>query len=340
MLLGECPLDWMKLPAYETSIEKGKARGKIGDTNLKNCYLGPAREKLIESITREFRPRLILVDHLPQGRRDELTSSLMLTHDTDTKWILGMRGISGADTKLWSGESKKTFIKHYDSLLWYGDETILGRENLERLETFFSIQPKSVGYVSRFNEIIHWQKERIGGVTNIVSLPWMTDETKILLGGIYTVLKKIGDRYGRWRFFTNMKDLSNRAKQEKKAIERFPFCGFEQVSDLYFDALKNANLLITYGGYNSLSDVLAAGVPSIVVSRTLNDQEQEEHLERLQVAAGSLIIPLREEMISSETLYEAIEIQANSGPSEKPLFKLNGAEETASILVAQLGIQQ
>ena len=192
-----------------------------------------------------------------------LTGSLALRYmDTDTKWILGMRGISGADTKLWSGESKKTFSKHYDSLLWYGDESILGHKNLERLENFFSIKPKSVGYVSRFKEIIHWQKERIGGATNIVSLPWMTDETKILLGEIYTVLKKIGDRYGGWRFFTNMKDLTSRAKQEKKAIESLPFCGFEQVSDLYFNALQNANLLITYGGYNSQSDVLAVGVPT------------------------------------------------------------------------------
>ena len=65
MLLGECPLDWMKLPSYDTLIEKGKAQGKIGDMNLKNCYLGPAREMFIESIIWELRPRLILVDHLP-----------------------------------------------------------------------------------------------------------------------------------------------------------------------------------------------------------------------------------------------------------------------------------
>ncbi len=137
MLLGECPLDWMKLPSYQTLIVKGQARGKIGDMNLKNCYLGPARERFIRSIIWELRPRLILVDHLPLGRKDELSSSLILSLDTDTRWVLGMRSISGDDKKLWSQESSKTFQEHYDSLLWYGDKAILVNEYQERFERFF-----------------------------------------------------------------------------------------------------------------------------------------------------------------------------------------------------------
>lgn len=336
MLLGECPLDWMKLPSYETLIEKGRARGKIGDMNLKNCYLGPAREKFIESIVWEFRPRLILVDHLPLGRKDELSSSLILSLDTDTRWVLGMRSISGDDNKLWSEESSKTFKKHYDSLLWYGDKSILGSANHDKLESFFSIQARITGYVSRFMEIIHWQQDGIQGASNVVSLPWMTKETKHLLNTISGTLKKLGDRYGHWRFFVNMKGLSNHAAQEKEAIETLPFCSFEQLSDQYFNALKNANLLITYGGYNSLCDVIAAGVPSIVVTRSLNDREQEEHVKCLKAAAGQQIIHLREGSISSETLYGAIKSQVNKGKMKRPLIKLSGAEETAHILANYL----
>ncbi len=336
MLLGECPLDWMKLPSYKTLIEKGRARGKIGDLNIKNCYLGPAREKFIESIIWEFRPRLILVDHLPLGRKDELSSSLILSLDTDTRWVLGMRSISGDDNKLWSEESRRTVKKHYDSLLWYGDKSILGSANRDRLESFFSIQARVTGYVSRFMEIIHWQKDGIKGASNVVSLPWMTKETKNLLNTISGTLKKMGDRYGHWRFFVNMKDLSNHAAQEKEAIENLPFCSFEQLSDQYFNALKNANLLITYGGYNSLCDVIAAGVPSIVVTRTLNDQEQEEHVKSLKEAAGEQSIHLREGMISSKMLYGAITSQVNKEKMKRPLIKLSGAEETAQILAHYL----
>lgn len=332
MLLGECPLDWMKLPSYDTLIKKGKAQGKIGDMNLKNCYLGPARETFIESIIWEFRPRLILVDHLPLGRRDELSSSLILSLDTDTRWVLGMRSISGNDNKLWSEESRKTFKKHYDSLLWYGDKSILGCANHERLEGFFSTQAKETGYVSRFMEISHWQKDGIKGASNVVSLPWMTKEGKSLLNTISGTLKKMGNRHGHWRFFVNMRDLSKHAAQEKKAIEKLSFCSFEQLSDQYFNALKNANLLITYGGYNSLCDAITAGVPSIVVTRTLNDQEQEEHVKRYQEAAGEQIVHLREGMISSEMLYRAIESQINMEKRKRPLIKLSGAEETAHIL--------
>ena len=332
MLLGACPLDWMKLPSYKTFIEKGRAKGKIGDLNLKNCYLGPAREKFVASIIWEFRPRLILVDHLPLGRKDELLASLTLSLDTDTRWVLGMRSISGDDNTLWSGESKKAFKKHYDALLWYGDKTILGSADLERLERFFSIQARDTGYVSRFMEIIHWQKGGFTGESNVVSLPWMTTETKNLLKTISGTLKKLGDRYGHWRFFVNMTDLSNQAAPEKKAIENLPFCSFEQLSDQYFNALENANLLITYGGYNSLCDVIAAGVPAIVVTRTLNDQEQAEHVRRLQKAAGEQIIHVKEDIISSEMLYGAIQSQVNKRKMKSPLIRLSGAEETAHIL--------
>ncbi len=336
MLLGECPLDWMKLPSYKTFIEKGSARGKLGDMNLKNCYLGPAREKFIESIIWEFRPRLMLVDHLPLGRKDELASSLMLSQNTDTRWVLGMRSISGNDNKLWSQESKKTFQKYYDALFWYGDESILGSANRERLERFFSSQARGTGYVSRFMEIIHWQEDGIKDASNVVSLPWMTNETKSLLNTISGTLKKMGDKYGHWRFFVNRKDLTSHAAQEKEALENLPFCSFEQVSDQYFNALKNANLLITYGGYNSLCDAIAAGVPTIVVTRTLNDQEQEEHVKRLQEAAGEQIVHLREGMISSEILYGAIKSQINKEKMKRALIKLSGAEETAHILANYL----
>ena len=185
-------------------------------------------------------------------------------------------------------------------------------------------------------EIIHWQNDSNKDVTNVVSLPWMTKETKNLLNTISGVLKKLGDRYGHWRFFVNKQDLSSHAAREKEALENLPFCSFEQVSDQYFNALKNANLLITYGGYNSLCDALAAGIPSIVVTRTLNDQEQEEHVNSLKEAAGEQIIHLREGMINSEMLYGAINSQVNKEKTQRPLINLSGAEETAHILATYL----
>jgi predicted glycosyltransferase len=185
-------------------------------------------------------------------------------------------------------------------------------------------------------EITHWQKDGIKGAPNVVSLPWMTKATKSLLNTISVTLKKLGAQYGPWRFFVNMKDLSSHAAQEKAAIENLPFCSFEHLSDQYFNALQKAKILITYGGYNSLCDVIAAGVPAIVVTRTLNDQEQEEHVKRLQEAAGEQIIHLKEGMISPEMLDGAIKSQAYQEKIKRPAIKLSGAEETAHILANYL----
>ena len=125
-LVGPCPLEWMKLPSYETQIIHGKSIGRLGNTNIKNCYLGPARANLIHSIITNFKPRCVLVDHDPPGKRQELQPSLKSTKGMDTTWILGLRAVVGEVEDFWSASSRRAFKKHYHALLWYGDQKVLG----------------------------------------------------------------------------------------------------------------------------------------------------------------------------------------------------------------------
>ena len=127
-LIGPAPLDWIKLPSYKKVVINGTPVGCVGHTNLKNSYLVKSRAALIQSVIKEYRPRCVLVDHEAPGKREELVSSIKL--ETDTQWILGLRGIIGKVEDVWSDLATAIFKQHYCALLWYGDEAVLGQETL------------------------------------------------------------------------------------------------------------------------------------------------------------------------------------------------------------------
>ncbi len=336
MLLGESPVDWIKLPAYETQIIEGKAKGKPGDTNLKNCYLGPAREYLIESILREFKPRCVLVDHLPGGRRNELNLAHLLTHSTTTKWVLGVRGIPGKDDSFWSNRSSRIFNNSYTSLLWYGDTNVLGGAYQSSLEEHFSTKPYATGYVSRCKEIVHWQQSYNSELEGILSIPWFSAGSIHLLEEFCKFMQKSGERRGKWVIYTKIAELGRNALTQIKEIEKMPCCYLKQISNHYFNDLHNARTIITYGGYNSLSDILAAKIPAVVITRKLHDQEQDEHVSQLQKNSGGLIYPLAEHVLDGDKLASAIETQLSKRYREPISIELSGAENTAHFLTSLL----
>ena len=123
-LIGPIPLDWIKLPSYTKKVMNGKPVGSVGYTNFKNSYLVRSRANLIQSIVEEYRPRCVLVDHEAPGKRSELVPAVKL--ESDTRWILDLRGIIGQVEDVWSDYATAIFKRHYSALFWYGDESVVG----------------------------------------------------------------------------------------------------------------------------------------------------------------------------------------------------------------------
>ena len=95
-MIGSAPLDWLKLPSYETIVENGKSRGIIGKSMFTDSQIGEFRTKELEHLVALYRPRLVLVDHTPQGKHRELVPALSISRDIGTLWVLGVRGVLGA----------------------------------------------------------------------------------------------------------------------------------------------------------------------------------------------------------------------------------------------------
>ncbi len=155
-LIGNAPLDWLKLPSYETKVVQGKSIGIIGKSMFTDQQLGQLRSKELAHLVSLYRPRLVLVDHTPQGKHKELVPALSAGEGGDTLWILGVRGVVGAVKQARSEFAGTLFKDHYHALLWYGDSSVLGQSHYEQLGQHYNTVPVECGYVLRLAEFAVW----------------------------------------------------------------------------------------------------------------------------------------------------------------------------------------
>jgi len=315
-LIDSVPLDWLKLPAYQTKVVGGVSSGRMAFINLSDTELGECRSSIIQHLIDVLRPRCILADHSPQGKHKELVPSLETTRDTDTRWVLGVRG-------------------HYRRLLWYGDSGLLGEAQPSALKSHFSVQPLETGYVCRISELDQWlpvQHHPNDHLAGIFSVPWLGENTENVIKQIYHALDKIGSKYGIWRLFVGSPDDFSLQKKIHSLFEKLSFCKITPASEQYREALMKAKTAVIYGGYNSLSDIFYANIPAVVLLREMQDEEQQAHMTRLKLLNRDRLMIYNEKDIEAEELAQVLIRQIHTKKLPKPEINLEGAEMAAKYL--------
>ena len=330
-LIGPAPLDWIKLPSYETVVVQGKSRGVAGKSNFSDTALGLLRSSQIAHIVSIYRPRLVLADHSPRGKHRELLPALHESAGDDVRWVLGIRGVIGKVGQVQDEDTAALFKSFYTTLLWYGDAAVLGSHRLQALSDHYSTVPVECGYVSRMREYAAYQRQhrkRIYAAT--VSVPWFGESTTAFLENLYTVLCRTGDRHGPWMIY-----LDNRHKSAAHFRQLFADLAWVEVEEPgqeYMDSLLRSRCAIIYGGYNSLIDVFSAGIPALAVVRDMADGEQEQHVQLLLSASRGSLLAITEKCSLSE-LMPAVDTLFSTSPPESSPCSLDGAERTAGHLL-------
>ena len=98
----------------------------------------------------------------------------------------------------------------------------------------------------------------------------------------------------------------------------------------FIEHLTRADLSISMGGYNTIMNVLAAGVPSLVYPYTAND-DQEQHIRARRLQSLGIVELLHPEMLAPDLLAGKILRMIAKKPARIP-FDMDGASKTASIL--------
>ncbi len=333
-LIGDVPLDWLKLPAYDTVVVDGKSTGIDGPCGFDDKDLGRLRAEQINQIVRLFRPRLVLVDHTPQGKHRELVPALEADMEDRPKWILGMRGVVGSVAQAGSALATDLYKRYYSKLLWYGDSTVLGAAHIDQLKGRFKTKPQECGYVSRLIEqALDTQTPVIRRYGCTISIPWFSEHTGSFFDKLVEALGLLGPDYGRIRVFLGGEDLP----ALKMKLEGLAHCSVERFGDQYVEALCSSRGALVFGGYNSVIDVLSTGVSAVVVIRDMEDREQPEHLAALTRAGGSGLRTVMENDCSVEQIYSELTTVMTSGFEPMAMeINVGGAEKAAGILASML----
>ena len=341
-LIGTAPLDWLKLPSYETKVENGKSTGIRGKSMFADGQLGEFRARELEHLVGLYRPRMVLVDHTPQGKHRELVPALALSRDIGTRWTLGVRGIIGGVSQARSDLASNLFRKYYHDLLWYGDRRVLGEVHIRHLKQQYGIPPRECGYVSRLAEVENCTGEMsvnsAGGarLAGTVSVPWLGENSLGFLEQLADALAAIDEKYGHWHLFVGSGDS---VKAKKKIWDMFSglcHCTLEEPGPRYGEALMRSKTAVIYGGYNSLMDVLYAGLPALVVERAMRDNEQQLHLQQLQKKVGNRIHVIPEAEILSDQIRSFLCDNLLKDINPSVAVNLDGAAEAAVILTRLL----
>lgn len=334
-LIGPAPLDWLKLPAYETRVVEGKSIGIHGKSMFSDAELGWLRARELAQLVSLYRPRLVLVDHTPQGKHKELVPALSADSGGDTRWILGVRGVVGAVRQARSKLARELFKAHYHALLWYGDALVLGASHCEQLRLQYDTQPVECGYVLRLAELARWEGRlpvSEAPLAGTISIPWLGEKSLDFLVLLAGVLQKIPESYGRWWLYIDI-DTSSAAGQRVRALfAELHNCRLEPPGRSYASALLQARTAVIYGGYNSLMDVLHAGIPAVVVLRDMQDEEQQIHLRKLQEVAGEALAAVSETGVTAEELERLLLANLQRGGLPPVIIKTDGAACAAEYL--------
>ncbi len=336
-LIGPVPLDWLKLPSYETEVIDGKSKGTDGNSNFSDRELGELRRAELKNLLLLYRPKVVLCDHSPQGKHREFKAVLEAKKDFDTRFILGVRGVIGGVSQVQSSLSQKLFEKYYHSILWYGDSAVLGDMHREQLRDQFTTDPVECGYVSRLAELRKWHKPVSASSPSLagtVSIPWLGERSIRFIRTLAAALKCIGPSRGQWRVFIGCEAA---CEQEIRALFlELPFCRLESPSGRYAEALHDSRTALIYGGYNSLMDILHLAIPAVVILREMKDNEQQLHLQYLKKHLGEQLAVRSEENVNVEDLTAVFLRQLQLQKTFSDAINLNGAEKAAGQLIRLL----
>jgi len=333
-LIANTPLDWLKLLSYETEVLHGKSCGVPGNSQFTDQEQALLRSKQIREIVKLYRPRIILADHSPVGKHKELCSSLSLCEKFSTLLVLGLRGIVGEVKQIRSDISASTFKQHYHSLLWYGDSTVLGSDEKEKIGKMYETTPHECGYVSRLREVSYYlDKPHQKRALTTISIPWIGEKTTSFLESLFTSISRMVDQEQYFHLYLD--SVHEQSGSFYTLFESLPNCSVFQPGKEYVTSLLSSQSAIIYGGYNSLVDVMSLSLPSLVIQREMQDNEQQKHIARLLKSEDFLLIPVYEDC-SHESLSCNLNTLVKRKDTGQVTINFDGADNAAHRLMSYI----
>jgi predicted glycosyltransferase len=331
--------DTLKLPA----VTKSKA-GHYRPRRLKIPLddLVQVRADLLRTAARSFAPDLILVDHSPVGMQGELWPLF----DDLRQWsvrpavVLGLRDITDdaeAVVREWHATGAWEAIERvYDRILVYGDPVLRTTAQDLRLTERFPNKLRLVGYLGRRIAAATGTED---GLPSILVTAGGGGDGHRLLSGYVAFLERLPAPTsfrsilvtGPFLSRTRQQEILVRCRALDHPVEVMSF------SDRFEDLLASAAGVVSMAGYNTVVEILSAGVPALLVPRRRPRREQWIRAERLAALDGESVSVIEDADPAQIARFVQRVVQDRDPGRARPALRMDGLATTVSELRDLLG---
>lgn len=311
------------------------------------------RSEIIKDVALSFRPDVFLVDHMPGGAMGELVQPLEVLKRAlpETQIVLGLRDILGAPQTIfdqWSREGAYAAAEQfYDSILVYGCSDLFNVASQYRFPAALLSRTSHCGYICQ-------------------TPPTPCDFDKNILLKLFArpkgpfVLVTGGgsfDAYSFMRTFLEAVPYVQAKTQFHAMVATGPFMNqkhFVKLTDKArglpvivtptgpeaINLLRRADLVISMGGYNTVSEILFLRKNAIVIPRKGPSAEQTMRCRLM--SERNLFATIEHGKLTPKRLARTIlaKLNATAGMPEPMIPELTGAHTVSSHIISKTSIGQ
>jgi len=249
------------------------------------------RSSLIDATVRSYGPDVMLVDHAPAGMGGELLPVLsrMMRDPLRPQLVLGLREIIDDAESVegaWRRGPEWDALQSYDSVLVYGDDRVLSTASELQLASKLGRPVEHVGYCAPSEEPADGRNRRDAPLV-VVSVGGGGDGFDVCSRYVDYLERRVTDAHAgpHIRSLIVAGPLMAEHEREKirQRVEAVPGDDCEVVTfepDMR-NLLNQADAVISMGGYNTVVELLAGGIPALIAGRTFPRREQQIRADRL-----------------------------------------------------------
>lgn len=334
-------LDLIKLPSiakedlYDTEADESPELGGSRDVHT-------VREAIIAATVDSFAPDVILVDHEPGGLGGELISlvrRLAAAGPSRPTLVVGMRDItySPAQTRrAWRTDGLYDLLDRvYDRILIYGNQDVFDPVRKYGFSPAAAAKTTFTGYIRRpepvtARAVVRDRVEARAAPLVVVTVGGGSDGAELIR--TYLAAVRAGWLAGAVSYLVAGPQLPESAWRELASIAAglsgvtlVPFC------DDLVSYLHAADVVVTMGGYNALSEAVAANKRPIVVPRQGGLREQAVRAKRFDELGLARHLPPCS--LTPDRLGALVRAELDGGVTPAPVLDFGGLDRIAEVLL-------
>jgi len=345
--------DYVKLPSIK-KVRPGDWRAVSLPLRFEDVRA--LREQLIRSVALNFRPNILLVDHMPHGAMGELRPALEALRRIvpEARLVLGLRDIIDAPEvvrRRWQVEGAyEAMQRFYDLVLVYGSRDVFDLADQYRLPEGVARKVRYCGYLCtpalpRYPERIRAQYANgaKAGTKLVVAMAGGGADAYPMMRAVLDALPVLQAKerlalvmiVGPFMSSAERRDLQSRAAGLPAQVR---ITVSDPLSYIYA-----ADLVIARAGYNTTMEILRSSTPALLMPRPGPSAEQRTRARLFQKRGW--VDALDPDDVNSGTLAEAIARGLRSDPPVRArrhpdLGGLSAAVEQLRSLLRTVGLEQ